>query len=439
MHLEHSTWASGPKHGATTANAKKYIDFAAQNGFGGVLVEGWNLGWDGEWFGNGANFSYTKPYPDFDIKAVSDYAAAKGVHLIGHHETGGNIANYESQMEAAMQFYAHNGVDSVKTGYVADGGTAQFAGPDGRIHYGFTSGQEGVNHYLRSVLTAAKYHIAVDSHEPVKDTGLRRTYPSWITREGGRGEEYNAWGTPPNPPNHVENLVFTRMLAGPFDYTPGILSLEGDHKILQGTMAKELALYVLIYSPIQMAADTPEHYENPKAVKAFQFIKDVPTDWADTRVLNGEPGNFATIARKDRNSDDWYLGSSTDEDGRVLSVPLSFLDPGRSYIAEIYRDGDKADYRNDERFDIVIEKRPVNSAGDSDLEAGARRRAGHPLRRAGQGGAIELAGTHLPIEGGGGDGCLMTDNFLGGRHHGRPPPDRRDADHASGRNVVSAA
>ena len=361
MHLTHWTWGAGATHGATTANTEKYIDFAAKNGIPGVLVEGWNQGWDGEWSGNGEDFSFVKAYPDFDLKAVSDYAAAKGIRLIGHHETGGNIAHYESQMDEAMKLYAHYGIGSVKTGYVTDGGTARFAGADG-VHYGFTSSQEGVNHYLRSVLAGAKYHIAVDSHEPIKDTGLRRTYPSWITREGGRGEEYNAWGDPTNPPNHVENLVFTRMLAGPFDYTPGILSLAGDKRPLLGTMAKELALYILIYSPIQMVADTPEHYQDPKASGAFQFIKDVPTDWQDTRVLNGEVGNFATIVRKDRNSDDWYLGSSTNEDGRVLSVPLGFLDPGRSYLAEIYRDGEHADYRTDHRFDIVIERRPVTSA-----------------------------------------------------------------------------
>jgi alpha-glucosidase len=344
MHLGDSTWASGPKHGATTQNAKRYIDFAAKNGFRGVLIEGWNEGWDGDWFGNGSEFSFTKPYPDFDIKAVTDYGRRKGVHLIGHHETAGNIANYEPQLGAALDLYASLGVDSVKTGYVADAGGIQALGADGRIHFEWHDGQVMSRHHLLVVTEAAKRHIAVVAHEPIKDTGLRRTYPNWIAREGARGMEYNAWGDPPNPPEHEANLVFTRMLSGPMDFTPGVLSLKGKGgQAIQSTIAKQLALYVVIYSPMQMAADLPSNYA--KYPKPFQFIKDVPTDWADTRVLNGEVGDYVTIVRKDRNSDDWYLGALTDENARSLPITLDFLDAHRSYRAEIYRDGEGADWK----------------------------------------------------------------------------------------------
>jgi alpha-glucosidase len=205
-------------------------------------------------------------------------------------------------------------------------------------------GQWMSNHHLRVVLEAAKHHIAVNPHEPIKDTGLRRTYPNWISREGARGMEYNAWGNPPNPPEHEANLVFTRMLAGPMDFTPGVLSLKGRNgQPIQSTLAKQLALYVVLYSPIQMAADLPENYE--KHLDAFQFIEDVPTDWSDTRVLDGEVGDYVTIVRKDRNGEGWYLGSVTDEQARVLQVPLAFLDPGRRYVAQVYRDGDGADWK----------------------------------------------------------------------------------------------
>ena len=359
MHMGLATWEAGPMHGANTKNVESYMDFAAKNGFRGVLVEGWNTGWDGEWYGNG-QFSFTKSYPDFDMAAISAYGAKSGVHLIGHAETGGNMANFESQMDASFQQDARFGIDSVKTGYVTDAGTDQIAGADGSIHFGYSDSQEGVRHYMKVLETAAKYHIAIDSHEPIKDTGLRRTYPNWVSREGARGQEYNAWGHPPNPPSHVPSLVFTRMLSGPMDYTPGVLSLEGHNQPIEETQARELALYVVIYSPIQMAADLPEDYA--KYPKPFQFIKDVPTDWDQTIALNGEPGEFATIARKDRHSDDWYLGSVTNEEARSVDVPLSFLDPGRSYVAQIYRDGDHADDHGDARFDIAIEQQTVTSA-----------------------------------------------------------------------------
>ena len=357
LHLDTETWGSGPRHGATTANARRYIDFAAANGFRGVLIEGWNRGWDGNWFADGSEFSFTESHPDFDLEAVAAYARKRGVHLIGHHETAGNVARYESQLEAALDLYARLGVDSVKTGYVADAGGIRAVDADGRVHYEWHDGQFMSRHHLKVVTEAAKRHIAVNPHEPIKDTGLRRTYPNWVSREGARGMEYNAWGNPPNPPEHEANLVFTRMLAGPFDFTPGVLSLTGrGGQKIQSTVAKQLANYVVIYSPIQMVADLPENYA--KYPGPFQFIKDVPADWADTRVLGGEVGDYATIARKDRNSADWYLGAVTDETARVIRIPLDFLDAGKTYTADIYRDGDDADW-NANPQSIAIEKRPA--------------------------------------------------------------------------------
>ena len=359
MHLDKATWNSGPKHGATTANAKRYIDFAARNGFGGVLIEGWNKGWDGDWFGQGYDFSFTEPYPDFDLAEVARYARSKGIAIIGHHETAGNIANYEKQLGPALDLYQKLGIHAVKTGYVADAGGIQALGPDGKIHFEWHQGQVMVKHHLKVVTEAAKRQIAVNPHEPVKDTGLRRTYPNWISREGERGMEYNAWGNPKNPPEHEANLVFTRMLSGPMDFTPGILSLKGkgDTQILS-TLAKQLALYVVIYSPVEMAADLPENYEaNPKA---FQFIKDVAVDWDDTRMLAGDVGDLAVIARKQRGASTWFLGAVGDEQERRFDVALDFLEPGRRYRAEIYRDGDDADYRTNPRA-MVIEQRIVTA------------------------------------------------------------------------------
>jgi alpha-glucosidase len=282
------------------------------------------------------------------------------VRLIGHHETSGNAAHYESQMEAAFALYARLGVTAVKTGYVADAGQARVRGEDGRILYAWHEGQAMAQHHLRVIEAAARHHIAINAHEPIKDTGLRRTWPNMIDREGARGMEYSAWGNPSNPPEHEANLVFTRLLAGPMDYTPGIFGMRTrSPQGVQSTWAKQLALYVVIYSPLQMAADLLENYEaNPGP---FQFIRDVPVDWAETRVLNGEVGDFVTIARKDRNSENWYVGAVTDEQGRVLAAPLSFLTPGRRYRAQIYRDGDGADYRTAPNR-VAIEERVVTSA-----------------------------------------------------------------------------
>ena len=359
MHLDQKTWASGPKHGATNRNVISHIDFAAAHGFGGVLVEGWNVGWDGDWFGNGQDFSFTQPYPDFDLAMLAAYAQSKHVRLIGHHETSGNAAHYESQMGAAFDLYQGLGINTVKTGYVADAGQAKVIGSDGQVHYAWHEGQDMARHHLKVVTEAAKRQIAINAHEPIKDTGLRRTYPNWISREGARGMEFSAWGVPGNPPEHETNLVFTRLLAGPMDYTPGIFGMKTRAPDgVATTWAKQLALYVVIYSPIQMAADLLENYEaNPEP---FKFIEDVPVDWEDTRVLNGEVGDYATIVRKDRHSDDWYLGSISDEHGRELQASLSFLDPGRTYLAQIYRDGAQAHWKRAPQ-DIVIEERAVTS------------------------------------------------------------------------------
>ncbi len=359
MHLDRKTWNSGPKHGATTEYTKRMIDFAARNGFGGVLVEGWNKGWDSDWFGQGDAFSFTEPYPDFNIEELSRYAKSKGVGLIGHHETAGNIANYEKQLEPALDLYQRLGIHAVKTGYVADAGGIQALGADGKIHFEWHEGQVMVNHHLKVVTEAAKRQIAVNPHEPVKDTGLRRTYPNWVAREGQRGMEYNAWGEPKNPPEHEANLVFTRLIGGPMDFTPGVLSLTGKNNTqILSTLAKQLALYVVIYSPIQMAPDLIENYEaNPQA---FKFIKDVAVDWDDTRMLAGEVGDLAVFARKARGSDLWFVGAVGDEQERRFDVALGFLQPGRRYRAEIYRDGDDADYRTNPRS-IAIEQKTFTS------------------------------------------------------------------------------
>lgn len=330
MHLNKNTWQGGPDHGATTENVKAMIDFAAAHHLSGVLVEGWNQGWEGEWAVHG-NFSFTKPYPDFDIAELSRYAKENNVNIIAHHETGGNIANYERQLEDAFSLLKKYDIHYVKTGYVN-------RKPSGQLH----QGQFMVRHYQKVIETAAKYHVMVDMHEPVKDTGLRRTFPNMMTREGVRGTEYEAWSTG-NPPSHTTILPFTRGLAGPIDYTPGIFDILFQNKStfrVHTTLAKQLALYVVIYSPLHMAADLPENYENQPA---FRFIEMVPTDWETTRVLEGKIGAYVTTVRKDRNSNDWYLGSITNESARTMNVKLDFLTKGKKYKAEIFQDGKDAD------------------------------------------------------------------------------------------------
>jgi len=359
MHLERSTWGSGPKHGANTANVKHYMDFAAKYGFDGVLVEGWNKGWDGDWIANGDKFSFTEAYPDFDLAGITAYGKTKGVRLIGHNETAGGIPNYEAQLEPAMKLYSAMGMSQVKTGYVHHSGDILDA--EGGRHW--FADQYMVRHNLHVAQVAAKYHISIDAHEPVKDTGLRRTWPNMLAREGARGQEFNAWGRPTNPPEHTVILPFTRMLGGPMDFTPGIFDIPRggvplDHRV-QSTLAVQLALYVVLYSPIQMAADLPENYE--KRPDAFQFILDVPTDWENSVVLQASISDYIVTARQQRGGKDWYLGALTNGDARTLQQPLTFLAPGKRYEAQIYRDGPGADYRTSP-LSLTIEKRVVTSA-----------------------------------------------------------------------------
>ena len=358
MHINTMTWSSGPKHGATTENTKRYIDFAAANGLGGVLVEGWNTGWDGDWIKNANAFSFTQAYPDYDLPGLARYAQSKGVKLIVHNETSGGIVNYERQMEAAYALYHSLGLDAIKSGYVTD------TTPEGNSHHS----QFMVRHYRKVIETAAKNHIMMDVHEPIHDTGERRTYPNMMSREGARGQEYNAWGGEGgNPPEHETNLYFTRLLAGPMDFTPGIFDLliergtgrprrqEESHP--RTTLAKQLALYVVIYSPLQMAADLPENYVGKPA---FQFIRDVAVDWETSKTIDGSIGDYVIVARKAKNSEDWFLGAITDEEGRTFNVPLSFLASGRKYTAEIYADGPGANWATNP-LPVSISKRTVDS------------------------------------------------------------------------------
>lgn len=361
MHLQKYTWGQGPKHGATTERVMKYMDFASENGFDAVLVEGWNEGWDGNWSEDGSKFSFTKSYPDFNMEKITSYAVLKNVRLTGHHETGGAVKNYENQMEDAYAMYNKYGVNTVKTGYVN-----KYL--DGKEWH---DGQFGVRHYRKTIETAAKYKIMIDIHEPVKGTGLQRTYPNLMAQEGGRGQEYDAWSTDGgNPPSHTTTLPFTRMLAGPFDFTPGTFDFH--YSVVKGTrvnttLAKQLALYVIIFSPLQMASDLPENYaDNP----AFQFIKDVPCNWADTKVLNAEIGKYVTIARKDRNSEEWYIGSITNEEPRNLKINLSFLADSLNYRAEVYSDGENADYKTNPD-PVIIVAREVNSGMQLELKLAA--------------------------------------------------------------------
>jgi len=357
MHVNETTWGSGDKHGATTDEALRYIDFAAKYGFDGVLVEGWNIGWDGSWFFNGDVFNFSQSYDDFDLKKIADYGQLKDVNLIGHHETSGSVTNYRNQMADAYALYQKHGITQVKTGYVADGGNIKRIDEHGITRKEWHDGQFMVNEYLHSVTQAAKYKISINTHEPIKDTGLRRTYPNWITREGARGQEFNAWGSPPNPPEHTAILPFTRMLAGPMDFTPGIFNMGfnglGDKSNRpQTTLAKQLALYVVLYSPIQMAADLPRNYEDN--LPAFQFIRDVPTDWQASKALAGEVGEYVVFARQERQGEDWFVGGLTNEKSRIVELSLDFLDQDKHYQAQIYRDGENAEWINTP-YDMIIE------------------------------------------------------------------------------------
>ena len=336
MHRKDYTWASGEKHGATTENTKRYMDFAAANGFGGVLVEGWNEGWDGDWSKEGDKFSFTKSYPDFDIDEITRYGKSIGVKLIGHNETGGAALNYENQMDSAFAMYERLGINSVKTGYV------NLLLDNKELH----SSQYGVRHYRKVIETAAKHKICIDNHEPVMPTGLQRTYPNLMTQEGVRGCEYDAWSPDGgNPPEHTVTIPFTRCLAGPVDYTPGILNYENPvppYTKPNCTVAKQLALSVVLYSPLQMAADMIENYENRPE---FRFITSCPTTWEKTVVPEARIGEYLTVARKDRGGDDWFIGAVTNANSRQSKLSLDFLDSGAKYVAKIYADGEGADYK----------------------------------------------------------------------------------------------
>ena len=339
MHVGKASWdSSSGKHGATTANVKRYIDFAAKNGFSGVLVEGWNVGWE-DWFGQYKEnvFDFVTPYGDFDVKGLHKYAASKKIKLIMHHETSASVTNYERQMDTAYRFMKANGYDAVKTGYVGH------IIPRGEHH----DGQWMVNHYVRVAQKTASYKIMLDAHEPVRPTGLCRTYPNWLACEAARGMEFNAWSEG-NKPQHDVILPFTRFMGGPMDYTPGIFQLELNYwdknkkETIHTTLAKQLALYVTICSPLQMAADLPEIYE--KKMDAFQFIKDVAVDWDDSKYLEAEPGDYITVARKAKGTGNWFLGAITDENARTATADLGFLDEGKKYNAIIYADADDASY-----------------------------------------------------------------------------------------------
>jgi glucan 1,4-alpha-glucosidase len=325
------------KHGATTARVKTYIDFAARHGFGGVLVEGWNTGWE-DWFGQWKEdvFDFVTPYPDFNVAELSAYAKRKGVKMIMHHETSGSVTNYERWMDRAYDFMKANGYDAVKTGYVGR------IIPRGEHH----DGQWMVNHFNRVAQRTMDRRIMLDAHEPVRPTGLHRTFPNWMASEAARGNEFNAWSVG-NPPEHETILPFTRLMGGPMDYTPGIFQIKLDYwqagkkEQVHTTLAKQLALYVTMYSPVQMAADLPEVYE--RHLDALQFITDVAVDWSDTRYLEAEPGDYVTIARQEKAARGaWFVGAITDENARTARVDLSFLPAGREYIATVYRDADDA-------------------------------------------------------------------------------------------------
>ena len=326
------------RHGANNENVKKYIDFAAENGLDQVLVEGWNEGWE-DWFGHSKDyvFDFVTPYPDFDVKMLNEYAHSKGVKLMMHHETSSSVRNYERHLDNAYQFMVDNGYNAVKSGYVGN------IIPRGEHHYG----QWMNNHYLYAVKKAAEYKICVNGHEAVRPTGLCRTYPNLIGNESARGTEYEAFGG--SKPFHTTLLPFNRLIGGPMDYTPGIFDIElkfmGDlpHGQVQTTLAKQLALYVTLYSPLQMAADLVDNYK--QHMDAFQFIKDVAVDWDDSKYIEAEPGDYITVARKAKGTNNWFVGGITDENARTASFALDFLDAGKKYIATLYADGKDADYQ----------------------------------------------------------------------------------------------
>jgi glucan 1,4-alpha-glucosidase len=334
------------RHAANTKNVKKYIDFASKQGIKGLLVEGWNTGWEA-WYGNwyGHHFDFVTPYPDFDVAEIEKYSKSKGVQMIMHNETSADAGTYDVQMDTAFKFMNKYGYTSVKTGYVGR------IIPRGEHH----DGQWMVNHYERAAQKAAQHQVTIDMHEPVRPTGLHRTYPNFLASEASRGNEWNAFSDG-NPPEHETILPFTRLMGGPMDYTPGIFKLrnyakDAPNRLMHTTLTKQLALYVTMYSPLQMAADLPENYA--PHLDAFQFIKDVAVDWDDTKIIEAEPGDYITIARKEKGKNNWFIGAITDENSRSASIPLDFLDKNKKYVATIYRDADNANWKtNPEAYKI---------------------------------------------------------------------------------------
>jgi len=349
-------------HGANNANVKKYIDFAAANGFDAVLVEGWNEGWE-DWFGHSKDyvFDFVTPYPDFDVKGLHEYAKSKGVKMIMHHETSGSVRNYERHIDAAYKFMNDNGYDAVKSGYVGD------ILPRGENHYN----QWIVNHYQYAIEKAADYKIMVNAHEAVRPTGIARTYPNLIGNESARGTEYQAFGG--SKPNHVTVLPFTRLIGGPMDYTPGIFEMDiskmnPDNKShVNSTIANQLALYVTMYSPLQMAADTPENYN--RFPDAFQFIKDVAVDWSESKYIEAEPGDFITVARKAKGTNNWFVGNVNGETARTSNIDFSFLEKGKKYTATIYADAKDAHYKTNPQAYTIKKIAVTNKSKLSQLSA----------------------------------------------------------------------
>ena len=362
IHKKQNTWEMGPTHGATTENVKRYMDFAARHGFSGVLAEGWNPGW-----GQGEKISYLESYPDFDIEEVCRYGQSKGVRFIGHTETWGNATLLENQMEEAFSWFEKLGIRAVKTGYVGH----YFDGKE------LAKSQYGIRHYRRVMECAAKHHIMIDNHEPAMPTGIQRTWPNLMTQEGVRGQEYNAWDRRGgNPPAHTVTLPFTRGLAGPTDFTPAIFNfseiVKGTHP--HSTLAKQLGEFVVIYSPLQMAADAIENYEGQPALS---FIENCPTTWSKTLVPNGEIGKYITIARKARHGDSWFIGSITNEEARNIDIALDFLDEGATYRAMIYEDGPEADYEQNP-YEMTI--RQINIVKGDTLHLRLARSGGAAIR-----------------------------------------------------------
>ena len=358
VHLDETDYSKtkpNGTHSANTENVKRYIDFAAANGFDAVLVEGWNIGWE-DWFGNSKDyvFDFVTPYPDFDVQEIHRYAAEKGVEMIMHHETSSSVRNYERHMDNAYLFMVDNGYHAVKSGYVGD------IIPRGEHHYG----QWMVNHYLYAVDKAADYKIMVNAHEAVRPTGLCRTYPNLIANESARGTEYEAFGG--NHVNHTTILPFTRLIGGPMDYTPGIFETDcskmtpSNTSRARTTLARQLALYVTMYSPLQMAADIPENYQ--RFPDAFQFIKDVAIDWDESRYLEAEPGEYITIARRAKGTDDWYIGCTAGYNGHKSELVLDFLTPGKKYEATIYADAKDAHWETNPQAYTITHKKVTNKS-----------------------------------------------------------------------------